>query len=182
MVLTRGAFPPFVETRVFVSNAAVTFDEVKTEQYLQLMMATDLDTVRRYFPKVDGKHSLGELRKLFADLTVLGRFPAGDWCDTSRNGMITGVSVFKEFLFSKNTASLGMLGGTPGARAALRAAAKAEAKAKAKSAASSRRRDAFLSRHLSPHTHTHMSFIIMGVEISCTIGFGHLRQIIVDSV
>ena len=59
--------------------------------------------------------------------------------------MIKSVSEFKEFLFSKTTASLGMLGGTPGARAALRAAAKAEAKAKAKSAASTRYQYTFLS-------------------------------------
>ena len=51
-MLTRGAFPPFVDTRVFINNAAVTFDELKMDQYLQLMMATDLATVRRYFPKV----------------------------------------------------------------------------------------------------------------------------------
>ena len=63
--------------------------------------------------------------------------------------MIKGVSEFKERLFSNTTASLGRLGGTPGARAALRASAKAEAKAKAKSAASTRRRDAFLSAFAS---------------------------------
>ena len=58
--------------------------------------------------------------------------------------MIKGVSEFKEFLFSKS-AGLGLLGGTPGARAALRAAATANAKAKVKSASTVRRRDVYLS-------------------------------------
>ena len=111
-------------------------------------MATDLDTARRHFPRLDGHHSLGEFRKLFADFTVVGRLAVGEWVDISRNGMIKGVSEFKEFLFSKS-ASLGLLGWTPVARAALWAAAKADAKAKAKSASTVRRRNAYLSNFSS---------------------------------
>ena len=70
-----------------------------------------------------------------------GVFQLEKWLDISRAGTIKGMSEFTEFVFSKSSASPGLLGGTPGARAALRAAAKADAKEKAKSATTTRRRE-----------------------------------------
>ena len=55
--------------------------------------------------------------------------------------MIKNVSEFKEYIFSRDVASLGLLGGTPGAHAAARA--KAKAKAQGVPTAAEKRRDAF---------------------------------------
>ena len=55
--------------------------------------------------------------------------------------MIRNMSEFKEYIFSRDIASLGLLGGTPGAHAAARA--KAKASVKGVPTATEKRRDAF---------------------------------------
>ena len=74
VMLTLGAFPPFIETRVFINNVVVTFHKVNMEQSLQLMIASDLDTVRQSFLKVDWKHSLGSFRSCLQMFQSLGGF------------------------------------------------------------------------------------------------------------
>ena len=76
-----------------------------------------------------------------SDFVVLGRKVGGELFDLSRTGMIKNVSEFKEYIFSRDTASLGLVGGTSGAHAA--ALAKAKANAKGVPTAAEKRRDAF---------------------------------------
>ena len=128
---------------VFIRHSKAVFNVDAMENYLKFTFL--IDFVRCCTtPREDGLLSLGLFKQMSSDFVVLGRKVGGELFDLLRTGMIKKESEFKEYIFFRDSTSLGLLGGTPGANAAGRA--KAKAKAKGVPTAAEKKRNALSSR------------------------------------
>ena len=114
LVKQMGARGPYVETWVVPKRPKTVISQHLMEQFTLLFFSGDLATTLRHFPKHEGQNSLGGLKQLMMDYTIIGRKLDGSMHDLHRDGMIHNVTEHLNFVnHTFFNIDLGPLHGTP---------------------------------------------------------------------